>query len=263
MADGVEELRKLVRRNIVSGADWIKVLATYYVGFPTAEPTMMNLNADELSVITEEAHAQRRKVKAHLEGEQTTKDALDTDVDIVLHGFFLDDDDVELMMKKKISLIPTLAFPGEVFRTGAPGMPEWYPKKLKAYNQVHLTSLSRAKDAGVSIAAGSDCSGGGMGGDLLRHGENAKELQYLVMNGLTPMEALVAGTRNVAEAFGVSHLIGTIEAGKLADILVVNGDPLKDVVVLQDRMRIETVIKNGDVVVRDGNSRACACPPLK
>jgi imidazolonepropionase-like amidohydrolase len=232
--DGVEEMRKLVRRHIASGVDWIKVLATYAVGSTNGEPTLMNLNAEELEVIVEEAHSQRKKVKVHLEGRRTTKNALKAGIDIVLHGFFLDEGDVELMKRRNVPLMPTLAWRGELVRTGAPGMPSWYLKKAEAYESSHLNSFRRANEAGVLIAAGSDSSGGGSSGDFLRHGENSKELEYLVENGLTPMEALMAGTKNVAIAFGLSQFIGTVEVGKRADIILVDGNPLKDITILQD-----------------------------
>ncbi len=263
MADGVEEVRKLVRSHIVSGVDWIKVLATYAVGSPNGEPALMNLNAEEIKVIADEAHAQHKKTKAHLEGRQTTKDALDAGIDIVLHGFFLDEDDVDLMCRRGVPLIPTLAWRGELVRTGAPGQPEWYLQKAKRYGQSHLASFKRAFETGVLIAAGTDCSGGGSSGDFLRHGENAKELEYLVLNGLTPMEALMAGTKNVAEAYGLHQLMGSIEPEKLADIIVVEGNPLKDITILQERPRIETVMKNGDIVVDHSVLRTFACPPLQ
>jgi imidazolonepropionase-like amidohydrolase len=261
-ADGPEEVRKLVRQHVVSGVDWIKVLATYAVGSPLGEPTFMNLNADELQVIIDEAHAQRKKVKAHLEGRITTKDAINAGIDIVLHGFFLDDDDVEQMRKRGIPLIPTLAWRGELLKTGAPGQPDWYLSKAQRYGPPHFSSFKRAHEAGVLIAAGSDCSGGGSAGDFLRHGENAKELEYLVSNGLTPMEAVMAGTKNVAEAFGLSQFIGSIEPGKFADIIVVNGDPLTDITILQEKHRIETVIKHGEIVLNHGFLTPSLSPPL-
>jgi len=263
VADGVEEVRRLVRGHIVSGVDWIKVLATYAVGSPDGEPAMMNLNGEELKVIAEEAHAHRKRAKAHLEGRETTKDALDAGIDIFLHGFYIDEDDAELMSKRGIPLIPTLAWRGELVRTGAPGQPGWYLQKAKSYGPSHLSSFKRAREAGVLIAAGTDCSGGGSSGDFIRHGENAKEMEYLVRNGMAPMEALAAATGNVAEAFGLGMLIGTVEPGKLADIIVVDGDPLRDVTILQEKRRISKVIKNGEVVVDNGVSRASTCPRLQ
>ena len=257
MADGVEELRKLIRSHVVSGVDWIKVLATYPTAGP-GEPAMTHFNAEELRVIMEEAHAQWKKVKAHLEGSKTTKEALDAGVDIVLHGYFLDEDDVEFMSRKKVWYIPTMGFREVSFRTGAPGRPEWYLQKVKRYTPIHRASFKRARDAGVLIAAGSDC-----GPAYIRHGNNAKELEFLVMFSLSPMEAIMAGTKNVAEAFGLSSLIGTIETGKFADIVIIDGDPLKDINILQDKNRILMVFKNGDIVVDHGVSRPCRCPPLQ
>jgi imidazolonepropionase-like amidohydrolase len=263
VADGREEMRKLVRRHLVSGVDWIKVLATYDISSPNGEPALRNLSASELEVIVEEVHAQKKKVKVHLEGQETTKVALRAGIDIALHGFALDDDDVELMRKTGITLIPTLAWIGESLRTGASGLPDWYLKKTKRYSAAHEASFKRAHEAGVLIAAGTDCSGGGSTGDFLRHGENAKELEYLVKYGVTPMNAILAATRNVAEAFGVSHLLGTLASGKLADILILDGDPLDDITILQDPSRIETIIKNGELAVTNGVSRAFACSSLQ
>jgi imidazolonepropionase-like amidohydrolase len=263
VADGVEEVRKLIRRHVASGVDWIKVLGTFAVGSPLQDPALMNLTKDEIKTIVEEAHAQYKKVKVHLEGRKTTKEAIDAGIDIVLHGFFLDDDDVELMAKKDMTFTPTLAWRGELERTKAPGMAEWYLGKAQSYGPSHIASYKRAINAGIRIAAGTDCSGGGSSGDFLRHGENAKEIEYLVRYGLEPMGALVAGTMNVAEAYGVSEFIGSIEIGKFADIVIVDGDPLQDVTILQEKRRIIKVIKNGEIVVKNGQARAAKCPPLR
>ncbi len=263
VADGVEEVRKMVRNHIANGVDWLKVLGTFAVGSPNSEPSFMNLTKEDLETLVQEAHNQRKKVKVHLEGVKTTKEAIEAEIDIVLHGFFLDEEDVEAMVKKEISFIPTLAWRGELVRTGAPGQPEWYLQKAKSYGESHIQSFKNAYEAGVLIAAGTDCSGGGSAGDFLRHGENAKEMEYLVKYGQGTMDAIVAGTNNVAKAYGVSNLIGTIEPGKQADIIIVNGDPLKDIKILQEHNRIEKVIKNGDIVVENEIIRTSVCPPLK
>jgi imidazolonepropionase-like amidohydrolase len=262
VADGPEEIRRIVRRHIANGVDWLKVLATFAVGSPNGEPSFMNLNKEELEIIVEEAHAQRKIVKAHLEGRNTTKEALEAGIDIALHGFFIDEDDAELMVKKDIAFIPTLAWRGELVRTGAPGQPEWYIKKAKSYGETHIASFENCYEAGVLIAAGTDCSGGGSSGDFLRHGENAKEMEYLVKNGLTPMEAIMAGTNNVAKAYGVSKLIGTIEHRKFGDIIIINGNPLDDITFLQENERIDKVIKNGDIVFDKGIIKPSTCPKL-
>jgi imidazolonepropionase-like amidohydrolase len=263
VADGVEEVRKMVRNHIANGVDWLKVLGTFAVGSPNSEPSFMNLTKEDLVTIVKEAHYQRKKVKVHLEGVRTTKEAIEAGIDIVLHGFFLDEEDVETMVKKGIAFIPTLAWRGELVRTGAPGQPDWYLRKAQSYGENHIQSFKNAYEAGVLIAAGTDCSGGGSAGDFLRHGENAKEMEYLVKNGQGTMDAIVAGTNNVAKAYGVSGLIGTVEPGKLADIIIVNGNPLKDIEILQEKSRIEKVIKNGEIVVENEVVRSSICPPLK
>ncbi|UCH38180.1 MAG: amidohydrolase family protein [Candidatus Bathyarchaeota archaeon] len=263
VADGDEEMRKLVRRHIVSGVDWIKALATYDISSLNGEPALRNVTPSELEVIVEETHSQKRKVKAHLKGRETTKAALRAGIDVALHGFALDDDDVELMRRTGVTLIPTLAWMGEALRTSASGLSDWYLNKTKRYSASHIASFKRAHAAEVLIAAGTDCSGGGTTGDFLHHGDNAKELEYLVRYGFTPMNAIIAATNNVAHAFGLSHLLGTLEPGKLADLLIIKGDPLDDITILQDHSRIETIIKNGELAATHGVARAFVCPSLQ
>jgi imidazolonepropionase-like amidohydrolase len=263
LEDGPEAMRQLARRHMGSGVDWLKVLATYAVGSPRGDPALMNLNLDELKAIVEEAHAQKKKVKVHLEGPKPTKEALEAGIDIVLHGFYIDEDDAEFMSKNSVPFIPTLAWRGELVRTGAPGQPDWYVAKAKKYGSAHLASFRRAREAGVLLAAGTDCSGGGSGGDFIRHGENAKEMSYMVKNGLSNRGALLTGTRNVAEAFGLNELIGTIEPGKLADIIIIKGDPLLNIDILQEKGRILRVIKDGVTVVENGVARPAKCSRLE
>jgi imidazolonepropionase-like amidohydrolase len=200
---------------------------------------------------------------SHCEGVQGTKDSLEAKIDIITHGFFLDDDDAEFMIKNNLYYNPTLAWHLEAVRTGAKGCESWYFEKSKSYLEAHIESFKRTLEAGVKIVMGTDCSAGGSPGDFLRHGENAKELEAYVKYGMTPMDAIVSSTKTCAEAFGLEKLIGTVEVGKFADLTIVNGDPLKDISILQEKARIWKVIKEGYIVVENGVSKAAPCTKLE
>jgi len=124
------------------------------------------------------------------------------------------------------------------------GIPEYAVEKAKQAQEVHFQSFDQAHGAGVKIAMGTDAAT-----PFNRHGENALELQLMVEAGMTPMEAIVATTRTGAEVLGLAEQVGTVEVGKLADLLVVAGDPLADISVLQDKQKIEVIIKSGRVVM--------------
>ena len=263
VADGPDEMRKFIRQKIVAGSDFIKTHASYAVNSGLrGECDMKNLTFDELEAIVTEAHAYRRKVVAHVEGRQSMKDSLMAGVDIILHGFFINEDEAKEMVEKKIYYIPTLAWHLETTRTNAKGCQSWYLDKSEAYFKPHIESFQTALKAGVTIAMGTDCSAGASPGDFLRHGENAKELEAFVEYGMTPMQAIMASTRNVAEAYGLENLLGTVGVGKLADLTIVEGDPIEDITILQDKTRIWKVIKDGEVVVENGSSKARPCTKL-
>jgi imidazolonepropionase-like amidohydrolase len=263
-ADGADEMRKFIRQKVIAGSDFIKTHATYAVGSGfRGECDMRNLTSEELEAIVDEAHAFHLRVKAHVEGRQSMKESLKAGVDIILHGFFIDDEDAETMVQNDIFYIPTLAWHLETVKTGAPGCMPWYLEKGKAYLESHIESFKRAYRAGVRIAMGTDCSAGASPGDFLLHGENAKELSAYVEYGMTPMEAIVSSTKTCAEAFGLEKLVGTVEVGKLADLTIIEGDPLKDITVLQDKSRIWKVIKEGITVVEDGVARAAPSTKLE
>jgi imidazolonepropionase-like amidohydrolase len=125
-----------------------------------------------------------------------------------------------------------------------------------------MESFKRALRAGVKIAMGTDCSAGASLGDFLLHGENAKELEAFVKYGMTPMEAIVSSTKTCAEAYGLDKLLGTVEVGKLADLTIVDGDPIEDIKILQEKARVWKVIKEGKVVVENGAAKAFPCTKL-
>jgi imidazolonepropionase-like amidohydrolase len=246
-ADGVEEVRKAVRSLIGSGVDVIKLLATGGVMDVITKPGAQNFNFEEISAAVEEAHKLGKKITAHVEGLSGAKDCIRAGVDSLDHGIELDEEAVAMMREKGIFLIPTLLAPYNIAENGIKGgIPEYVVKKDLGVVGVHMNSFKKAYAAGVKIAMGTDT-----GTPFSRHGGNAKELELMVNNGMSPMEAIIATTRTASEAIGLSDQIGTLEKGKLADVLVIDGDPLKDITILQHGNLLKYVLKEGVKVVEN------------
>jgi imidazolonepropionase-like amidohydrolase len=246
-ADGVEEVRKAVREQLKAGVDVVKVMATGSAMSPGEQPTPQ-YTARELNVAVEEAHRGGRPVAAHASGATGIRNCLRARVDYIEHGSWLHEasEVLKLMAERRVFLVPTCkAFAVPAQRGRSAGLSSWMIDQISEEWENNKKSLQAAVAAGVPIAMGTDA-----GGPLNQHGENAQELGFLVEAGLSPMQALVAATRHSAECVGLSERIGTIEPGKLADLLVVTADPLKDVGVLADSGSIRLVMKGGRRVDR-------------
>jgi imidazolonepropionase-like amidohydrolase len=178
---------------------------------------------------------------AHAQGTQGIRNAVEAGVESIEHGIWLDDDVLDLMNNRKTFLVPTLVAPLWVVRNAEkmPGsiLPQSL-RKSKAVMDDHRQSFTRAVKAGARIAMGTDSGVG-------PHGHNAEELERMVEGGMTPMQAIVATTKIASECIHMSKDVGTIERGKLADLLVVDGDPLADIQVLQDRDRLAVIMQGG------------------
>lgn len=181
-----------------------------------------------------------------MHGGNGVRDAILAGVDSIEHGRFLSDELLEMMVERGVYLVPTMSFEGRAMEHGQKKLGvndqnwSWILKAAEAM----YDAVERAHKIGVKIAAGSDASM-----PFVRHGENAYELELLLRAGLTPMEAIVAATKIGSEVLDMADEIGTVEEGKLADLLVVEGDPLVDIRVLQDKNKIERVIKGGKIMV--------------
>ncbi|HDK25973.1 MAG TPA: amidohydrolase family protein [Candidatus Atribacteria bacterium] len=245
-ADGVEEVRKAVRALIGSGVDLIKLLATGGVMDVTTSPGAQNYNLDELKVAAEEAHKLGKKVAAHVEGLSGAKDCIRAGIDTLEHGIELDDEAIQMMIDNGTFLVPTLLAPYNIAEHGVEGgIPELAVKKDLEVIKEHAESFKKAYQAGVKIAMGTD-----MGTPFSKHGENAKELELMVNNGMSPIEAIMSTTRVASEAIGLEKSIGTLEKGKLADLIILDGDPLTDITLLQKKEFIKLVMKEGKIVVK-------------
>jgi len=245
-ADGVDEVRKMTRTCLAEEVDWIKTCTTGgMAGSTLNQPGYRNYTLEELEAIVDEAHAMGTKVASHSEGIVGCRSAAEAGIDTIEHASEIDDEIIETMLKKGLSTTPTLA-PSH-YREDVLGLPSAYlPKKLsgREFNEVHLESQKKAYEAGVNMAMGTDC------GYVFPPGKNAYELElYVRLIGMTPREAILTATQNAAKALGRTEDLGSIEVGKRADVIVVDGDPFGDIRVLQDIGRIKVVVKEGIIEV--------------
>jgi len=244
LCDGPEDVRKKVREVLRAGAEIVKVHATGGVMSPTDHPEFTQFSPEELSIIVQEAAFRRGvKVMAHAQGAEGIKNAVRAGIHSIEHGIFLDDEAIELMLEHGTYLVPTLLAPVAVVEIAeAKGtMPEWGVKKAKETIEIHRDSIARAFEAGVTIAMGTDAG-------VMPHGTNLRELGLMCSVGMSPMQAIVATTKVAARCLGWDDRVGTIEAGKLADIVVSRTDPLADIRALENPNNLVMVVKDGKIV---------------
>jgi imidazolonepropionase-like amidohydrolase len=240
VVDGGDEARKAVREQIMYGADWIKVYSdrSYWLRDDGVLDDIPTFTLEELKAIVDEAHRERRKVASHAMALNGVHNSLEAGVDSIEHGNYIAPEDLKTMAAHGTFYVPTI-FVGAYVAEGraAEGAPVWV--KMLA---VHEDTFRRAMKAGVKIAFGTDA--GGFAWTV----NPAKEFAYMVKWGMTPAQAIRAATASAAELLGTSDQVGTIEAGKLADIVAVPGDPLADVTQLE---KVDFVMKGG-VVAKGG-----------
>lgn len=244
VVDGADECRKAVRERIKMGADLIKIFGS---GGIMDSYNRQEFNDEELTAIVGEAHSKGRLVAAHLEFPEGIKACVNAGIDTVEHGWVLTEEVIDLMLKKGVVMVPTIYAIWNLVHHGAElGMPAFYVEMCK--NTVYekaLKSFKMAYEAGVKLAMGTDC-----GYYPCPHGTNAKELELMMeFCGMSAMEAIVATTKNGAETLRMGDRLGTLEPGKLADVIVVDGDPLADITVLQEKKKILMVMKGGSACV--------------
>lgn len=243
IVDGVDAVRQRVREVLRAGADVIKICATGGVLSPTDHPEFIQFSPEELDVIVREARYRRGiKVMAHAQGCEGIKQAVRAGIHSIEHGIYLDDEAIDLMIERGTFLVPTLLAPLSVLEQGEKGgMPEYGIRKAAETIEIHSDSIARAYKAGVKIAMGTDAG-------VMPHGTNLRELGLMCAVGMSPMQAIVATTKTAAECLGWQDRLGTIEAGKLADIVIARTDPLKDIRSLENTANIALVMKDGVVV---------------
>lgn len=243
-SDGEDECRKHTRQVLRQGVEVVKIMATGGVMTPGVEPGSPQLTEPEIRAAVEEAHKAGRKTATHAQGTEGIKNAVRAGIDSIEHGIFLDDELLEMMKSRGTALVPTLVAPWHINDGGvAAGIPVYAVEKSMRIAPSHVKSFRMAVEAGLKIALGTDS-----GTPLNFHGCNAFELQLMIENGMSNEQALLAATKVASEVVDRANLIGSIEVGKLADLLIVDGNPLQDIQALVEKSHIKTVIQNGKVV---------------
>ena len=236
VADGIPAVQHQVRENIKYGADLIKIGATGGVLSKGDDPQDSQYTLEEMQAIVADAHRLGRKVAAHAHGAQGILWASEADVDSIEHGSYLNDEGIAMMKKKGTYLVPTAYLIDWMQQYG--NLPPIYQQKMKDVSAVEKQNAIKAIKAGVKIALGTDAA-------VYPHGLNAHELDvYVNQFGMSPLAAIQTGTLNAADLMGWTDRVGSIEPGKWADIIAIEGDPLKDVRILQ---HVPFVMKSGVV----------------
>lgn len=246
VADGAGEVLKAIRYQAVAGADAIKVIGGTRPALSPPFRGRPGYTTEELIPGVQEAHSAGLKVAAHAHSHTGgIKNCIRAGVDSIEHGFPLDEDAADMMAERGTVLCPTLSVVPAAAQAIEEGL--WtYPgseEQVKRMETYARNTIKLAKQAGVKVALATDAAM-----PLVFHGDNAHEFELMVEYGLSPMEAIVAGTRNAADNIGLLDELGTIDAGKLADLVVVDGDPLKNIGILRSPAGIALVIREGQIV---------------
>ncbi|HXN25103.1 MAG TPA: amidohydrolase family protein [Candidatus Dormibacteraeota bacterium] len=246
VVNGPDEARRAVRLDHKYGADIIKVCATGGVLSLTDDVDTPQLTQEELNAIVDEAHALRRKTAAHAHGAEGAKRAIRAGIDSIEHGSFLDDQALDMMKARGTYLVPTLLAPEYIREKLDAGvyMPPPVVVKARAAIASIQSTFKRALAKGVKIGLGTDAA-------VYPHGRNAEEFHLMADLGMKPIEALKAGTSADAELLGLTTQLGTLEAGKLADIVAVPGDPTENI---RQTERVFFVMKEGTIYRNDRQS---------
>jgi imidazolonepropionase-like amidohydrolase len=237
MVDSPDEVRKAVRFEIKHGADVIKAAVSGGVLSLADDVDTPQLTPAEIAALVDETHRLRKKVAVHCHGDQAARDAIDAGVDSIEHGSFLKPETLAKMKAKGTYLTPTL-MASEWIMGKLANYPQPLQEKAKAATAARTEMFRNAVKMGVKISFGTDAA-------VYPHGQNAKEFKLMVDLGMAPIEALRSATANDADLLGIARKVGTLEKGKLADIVAMPGDPTADITVTE---RVSFVMKEGKVI---------------
>jgi imidazolonepropionase-like amidohydrolase len=239
VVDGVDAVMAKTRENIKFGADLIKFMATGGVLSEGDDPALAQYSPEEMKAIVDTAHGLGRKVAAHAHGALGIKYAVLAGVDSIEHGSYMNDEDIQLMKQHGTYLVPTIWLGDWLFENYQKlNMTPSKVEKMKTIIPIARQNVAHAFQSGVKVAFGTDAA-------VYPHGMNAHEFAVMVRLGMTPLGSIQAATVNAADLLGWSDRVGTLEAGKFADLIAVEGDPLGDVRVLES---VKFVMKGGEVI---------------
>jgi imidazolonepropionase-like amidohydrolase len=252
VVDGADEMRKRIRELVRAGADWIKVCASGGVLSPGSAIHQAQFTLEELEVAVAEARRHDRRVMVHALSGAGVKNALHAGAATIEHGFWIDDEAVELFHRQGSTLVPTLIAPVWNVRNAKIGkVPQWVGDKARIGVEAHGKSIERAVAGGVRIAFGSDTGVG-------PQGTNGEEFVLLRERGLSALDCLRAATTVAAETLGLVGQVGCLTPGAFGDVIGVRGNPLEDIGILANPSRIELVVKGGAVVKHEPGGTSCA-----
>ena len=237
IANGSDEIRKAVRFEVKNGADVIKAAVSGGVLSLADEVDTPQLTPAEMSALVDESHRLRKKVAVHCHGDQAAREAIEAGVDSIEHGSFMKPETLTRMKNKGTFLTPTL-MATEWIMSKIDNYPPALQAKAKAAGAARSEMFRNAVKMGVRISFGTDAA-------VFPHGQNAKEFKLMVDLGMTPIDALKSATANDAELLGLVQKVGTLEKGKLADIVAVPGDPTADITATE---RVSFVMKEGKII---------------
>ena len=241
--NGVKDARSAVRALVKDGIEWVKTYPTGDAASPdTNDHHTLCMNFDEMNAVVETAHNHKLKVTGHCRATEGIKNALRAGYDCIEHGTFIDDEGLELLLKRDVPCVPALYFEkASILRGPEFGLPQSVIDGHQETLDGGTASALRILRAGGRIGLGGDY---GFGWNP--HGDYAREITFFVKDvGFTPLEAIMCATKTGAEIMGRSHEFGTVEPGKLADLLIVDGDVLSDIALLEDRSRFIAVLQGG------------------
>ena len=250
-ADGPWEIRKAVRELASAGCTMIKTAATAGFQWEHERVHWPDYTEEELTALVDEARMRDMPVAAHAHGHEGLKYAVNARVHMIHHGALIDDEGLEAINKADLYFVPTL-FTTSIGRVAKVEQP-WTKERMEAAYPIHREGVSKAHKMGTKIALGTD---GGAGDAMI-------ELSEFVDCGLSPMDAIVAGTRNTADALSILDRVGTVENGKDADLLIIGRNPLDDINVLQNQENIELVMTRGKVQTTSNEMRIYLNPRLE
>jgi imidazolonepropionase-like amidohydrolase len=252
IADGPDEIRKAVRFEVKNGADVIKAAVSGGVLSLVDEVDTPQFTPAEMAALVDESHRLRKKVAVHCHGDEAAREAIEAGVDSIEHGSFMKPETLKIMKKKGTFLTPTL-MASEWIMGKIENYPPALQAKAKAATAARSDMFRNAVKIGVRISFGTDAA-------VFPHGQNAKEFKLMVDLGINPIDALKSATANDAELLGITQKVGTLEKGKLADVIAMPGDPTTDITATE---RVSFVMKEGRIIRQGPPTAPMAAEPTR